>query len=103
MYVATGIFRLICHVPQARRCFDSADGSCGVSLATWLGLLTCATIAFLYAVLVVRDIPLIISTSANVIGPILVIGGVIRSRMNLGTRSDFDTDDKVVGNPANSE
>jgi|NOAtaT_5_FD_contig_21_3570533_length_428_multi_6_in_0_out_0_1 hypothetical protein len=80
LYVATGVFRFFCHLPQARRCYGSADRAAGVSLSTWFGLLACASVAFLYAVLVVRDIPLMISTGANVLGPVLVILGVLRAR-----------------------
>jgi hypothetical protein len=80
LYMATGVFRFFCHLPQARRCYDSADRAAGVSLSTWFGLLACESVAFLYAVLVVRDIPLMVSTGANVFGPLLVIFGVIRAR-----------------------
>lgn len=85
LYLATSLFRLVCHVPQARRCLDSADGSFGVSLGTWVGLFGCAGVAFLYAVLVVRDMPLILCTGANVLGPLLVIGAVLRSRRRGGS------------------
>ena len=80
LYMATGVFRFFCHLPQARRCYDSADRAAGVSLSTWFGLLACASVAFLYAILVVRDVPLMVSTGANVFGPLLVILGVIRAR-----------------------
>lgn len=83
LYMATGVFRLVCHLPQARRCYDSGDGSHGVSLPTWFGLLTCASVSFVYALLVVGDLPLIVSTGANVAGPVLVIGAVLRSRLAL--------------------
>ena len=80
LYMATGVFRFFCHLPQARRCYDSTDRSAGVSLSTWLGLLTCASVAFLYALLVVRDVPLLVSTGANVLGPLAVILAALRSR-----------------------
>jgi hypothetical protein len=80
LYMGTGVFRLVCHLPQVRRCNDSPAAAQGVSLMTWWGLLACASIAFLYAVLVVRDWPLMVSTGCNVAGPVLVIASVIRGR-----------------------
>ncbi len=98
LYMATGVFRLACHLPQARRCYTSGDGSHGVSLPTWFGLLACASVSLLYAVLVVGDLPLIVSTGANVLGPVLVIGGVLRSRV--AQRLEPAADDAVFEAPA---
>ena len=92
LYMGTGVFRLVCHLPQARRCNDSPAAAQGVSLLTWCGLLACASIAFLYAVLVVRDWPLMISTGCNVAGPMLVIASVIRGRRLYRTTADQTPD-----------
>ena len=80
LYMAAGILRLLCHLPQALRCGRSAESAAGVSILTWCGLLGCGSIAFIYAVLVVRDWPLMVSTACNVIGPMLVIASALRAR-----------------------
>jgi hypothetical protein len=80
LYIGTGVFRLVCHLPQARTCLSSPLMAEGVSLQTWCGLLACASVAFAYAVLVVGDLPLVVSTGCNVAGPILVISSVLRAR-----------------------
>lgn len=85
IYMGTGVFRLACHWPQARRCIVSPELAEGVSLATWTGLLACASVAFLYAVLVVRDWPLIVSTGCNVVGPLMVMGAVAGARSRTGS------------------
>jgi hypothetical protein len=85
LYMGTGVFRLACHLPQARRCNDSPVAAQAVSLMTWCGLLACASIAFLYAVMVVRDWPLMFSTGCNVVGPVLVIASAIRARRRMAT------------------
>jgi hypothetical protein len=51
-----------------------------VSLVTWNGLLVCASVAFIHAVLVVQDWPLVVSTGCNVVRQALVIAGVPRTR-----------------------
>lgn len=80
LYILSGLFRLFCHWPQAISCVKSPELAAGVSLPTWCGLLLCASIAFIYAVLVVRDLPLMVSTFCNVVGPLLVIVSVLRAR-----------------------
>lgn len=79
-YMAVGVLRLVCHMPQARKCLRAPHLAHAVSLQTWLGLLGCASVAFAYAILVIRDWPLIISTACNVAGPVMVIASVLRAR-----------------------
>jgi len=80
LYIGTGVFRLVCHLPQAKTCLAAPHLAAGVSLKTWCGLLACASVAFAYAVLVVGDLPLVVSTGCNVAGPALVISSVLRAR-----------------------
>jgi hypothetical protein len=92
LYIATGVFRFFCHVPQVRRCMDSSSRADGVSLATWFGLLICSLVAFLYAAFVVGDVPLLISTGANVLGPLLVILAILKARISRRHESDLEED-----------
>lgn len=87
LYIGTGVFRLVCHFPQAKTCLAAPHLAAGVSLRTWCGLLFCASVAFAYAVLVVGDLPLLVSTGCNVAGPVWVILSVLRARrMNRPSR-----------------
>ena len=80
LYGLTSIILLAGYLPQALSVWKSRTGAKDVSLSTWFLWSLSSTIAALYALFVIGDVPYLVLSLGNCVGCLSVVGLVLWRR-----------------------